>query len=589
MVRTSGLRPLWVGATAMLLLWGCDSSTAPPEPGIELTVGQMLRLSPDSTYEIPFHSNNGTSSYLIGVQSVSGTPSTLTPVVVTGTAAGASASARLQAADPLASAQPAQTTSATRGIDLPAYLREHRLARHRDAELRHRQQEMDLLATRTPAALAALRVRPAPAPGVAALAASTVVGDTVDVKYPSAGASCAQFTPLRAVVRHVGTHAIWVEDVENPANGFSESEIAELAGQFDDVIAPTSIAYFGQPTDFDENGRIVIVITKEINKEDSVLGRVYSADFFTIDDCPASNEGEYFYGIAPDPTGAVGQAYTVAQFMVDMPFIIAHELTHVIQLGRRLTTPGATAWPTVWELEGQATLAEEVVGHAVTGNRVGQNYGFAIAWNDPEGPPVAWYRNAFIDLALYFGFESAESRVSGAPEQCGWLDLNQDNNMGPCLGSRGPYGVSWSFLRWLSDHYGGSFPGGEKGLHQALISDTRTGFGTISGVVGEPIDVLLAKWAAALYLDDRVAEVDQLLTIPSWNLQSIFGRLVESARLQPRLRGFQGFTDNVQVRAGSTAYFRLQGTNHPAGTVTVTGTDGGSLPGHMRVWVVRLQ
>ena len=556
-------------------------TTAQP---LQVGVGQQVRLDPAATFciQLAAGATAGASEFLIGVQSVSETAATLTP-------------ARVEIAVPGSAPPPAAVTASSAfafaagpGASLPATAISGRRARHRADELRHRAREMDFLAARRPSAAGGLRTFAGQAGLSASVPGTAVVGDTVDVKYPQSGdPTCSAFTPLRAVVRRVGTHGIWVEDVANPAGGFSAADYQSLGEQFDDRIAATNIAYFGEPTDFDGNGRIVIVLTKEINKEETTLGRVYSLDFFPAD-CAASNGGEYFYGIAPDPTGSVSEVYTVADAILDMPFIIAHEMAHVIQFGRRLTAPGASAWQTVWELEGQATFAEEVVGHAVTGNAPYQNYGFAVAWNSPETTPVDWYINGFVDLALYFGFETTTTAIPNAPEVCGWLD----REVGPCIGRRSVYGVPWSFLRWISDQYGPSFPGGEQGLHRAFVQDTRTGFATISGVVGEPIDLLLARWAAALYMDDRIPETHASLRFTSWNMTNVFGQLVEPARLRPRQRTFAASADNVSVRSGSTAYFRLFGAAaHPAGAVSVTGTGtgGAALPGHMRVWIVRLQ
>lgn len=560
-------------------------------------LGQLVRLDPASTFCIQLAANSGTSEFLIGVQSVTGVATTLTPVTVQGSVPGSAPSA---SSAPSVSARPtfAQPSTFTlrSGLNLPVSRAADRRERHRTAELQHRQRELRFLATRRPGTDPLLRAQASGMQAAvvdAAVPGTVAVDDTVDVKYPQTLNSCTAFTPLRAVVRRVGTRAIWVEDVGNPTGGFSAANYNTLGTQFDATIGATNTAYFGEPTDFDGNSRIVIIITKEINKENNTLGRVYSADFFPAD-CPASNGGEYFYGIAPDPTGTYGDAYTVADALLDMPFIIAHEMAHVIQFGRRLTTPGATDFQTLWELEGQATLAEEVVGHAITGNQPRQNYGFSVAWNEPQSTAVDWYINGFVDLALYFGFESQTSSVPGAPEQCGWLGRPENGSMGPCIGGRSLYGVTWSFLRWISDHYGPTFPGGEQGLHRALVADTRTGFATIGGVVGEPIDMLLAHWAATLYVDDRLGGANTLLTLPSWNLNGalpdgIFSRLFEPAQLRPRARGFTAFEDNVSVRAGSTAYYRLSGTGHPAGAFSATGTGGAALPSHMRVWIVRLQ
>lgn len=414
------------------------------------------------------------------------------------------------------------------------------------------------------------------------------VGDTVTVRYPNPDDACQTFTLLRTVVRHKGTRGIWIEDVDNPQGGYASADFSSLGGMLDNQIWTTNSTYLGTPTDRDGNQRIVIVITKEINKRGNLLGFVTSADFFS--ECAASNNGEYYYGIAPDPAGTYGPVYATADALLDAPSLIAHEFAHVIQIGRRLETPGATSFPSLWEAEGQATLAEEVVGHAFTGNTTGQNYGFATAFNEPPTQPISWYVSSFVDLALYYGFQTSSARAAGAPEQCGWLGRPSNvDSLGPCIGGRSLYGVSWSFLRWLSDQYGPTYPGGEAALHRALVADTRVGFATIAGVIGRPIDELLAHWAAALYLDDRFAGLDARLRFTSWNLQNIESRLFETARLSPRRPGFTGFSDPLTVIAGSSAYYHLSGANRPNMSLSFTSTGGGTLPGTTRVWIVRVQ
>lgn len=548
-------------------------------------LGQQVRLGVAGTYCLNL-SGVGGAAYLVGVQSVTGVATSLTPTVVRGVAA-ASASPvadaqRFTLPEPAAGVRPAQTRS------------QERLARHRAAELEFRRQERQFLQTRRPGSVrrqvTAAQANAAQAAGVAidaAVPANAAVGDTVNLKYPRTP-FCTNFTAVRGVVRNVGTRGIWVEDVTNPAGGFSAAQYAELSAQFDGAIYATNAAYFGEPTDFDNNQRIVILLTRQVN-QDGVLGRVYSVDFFP-EQCPASNGGEIFYGIAPDPDSIAGSIrITAAEALEDMPTIIAHELAHVIQFGRRLTTPGASEWQTLWELEGQATFAEEVVGHAITGRQPRQNYPFEVGWGANGSVEAQWYRQLFFDLVLYFGANPLTNPVStipGAPEQCGWLGRPEGDNMGPCIGNRNLYGVSWSFLRWISDHYGPQYPGGEQGLHRAMIQATDTGFVTMARLTGQPHDVLLARWAAALYVDDRV-QAEPLLTLPSWSLFNIFNRLIEPARLRPYERTLSNFSDQVQVRAGSTAYYRVSATGQ--GTIAVEGPGGGALPAHMRVWVVRLQ
>ena len=117
-----------------------------------------------------------------------------------------------------------------------------------------------------------------------------------------------------------------------------------------------------------------MIITKETNKLETFLGFVNPADLWATSVCPISNQAEVFYGIAPDPDGlyALG-AKTRAEVATLMPTLITHEVTHILQ-GTQRTFRGA-ANKAVWETEGGATLAEQLVGNAVLGVGSGQNVG----------------------------------------------------------------------------------------------------------------------------------------------------------------------------------------------------------------------
>jgi hypothetical protein len=244
---------------------------------------------------------------------------------------------------------------------------------------------------------------------------------------------------------------------------------------------------------------------------------------------------------------------------------------------------------TPWTAEAQATLAEEIVGYAIEGRASGQNLGFAVAFNEDDPSSTDWFRNRFVDLFRYFGFESATSRVTGAPSECSWLD-GKPRNPGPCLGGRDIYGVPWSLLRWITDRFGPSFPGGEAGLQRALINSTASGYDNLEQVLGVPINSILARWSAALYVDDRVPGADPDLTMPSWNFHEIFGEdRVESARLVPESHGFEPFGSTFRVRGGSTAYLRVSGATHASTAIRIRNTSDNPLPSDMQVFVVRLR
>lgn len=423
-----------------------------------------------------------------------------------------------------------------------------------------------------------------------ALAAASVpgdvsVGDSVELDIASIDNICQAAATITGKVRHIGTHGIWITDVDNPSGGYTDADIQQLADEFDALSYPTDTLNFGSPPDTDANDRVVLVISQEVNRQGGVLGFVSPGDFFTSSECAASNEGEFTYLVAPDPNGDVGPVRTVSSLLEDQPRTIAHEFVHMIQLGRRIVA-GLDPLD-IWITEGQAVLGEEVVGHQATGRTTGSNSGFTAATYGTSSGDTPWYWNGFIDLARYFGYETNSSKVSGAPEECGWLARNWAG--GPCTGNRSVYGTPWSLLRWATDHFGPSHPGGKEGFHRDLIGGSETGYAALEALTGASIEEMLGQWAASLYVDDRVGAAEARLTQPSWNYFDIYQNLVESARLVPLEASFTDFEATGNVRAGSSGYLRISDTSRPATALRVRTTNDNDLPASMQVWLVRLE
>jgi len=550
--------------------------------------GKQQVIAIPNDFCLQFAASQAAESYVIGVQSVSENVGSVTPanVVAESPVAAAAIPTAMIANRPVFSASL---------VDPIDHARSTRLAKHRAVEMALFDADRAMLASKfqaTRAARSARRGARASLSMVPILPATAKEGDKLSIRIPDRARNiCQNSLSINVTVKKLGTHGIFLEDDGNPSGGFTATEYQAMSDQFDATIYATDVAYFGEPTDYDGNTRIAIVITKEVNRIDNLLGEVFPQNLVPQSVCPSSNEGEFFYGRAPDPNGTAGTAYTNSAARADAPVIIAHELSHVIQIGRRIEYPAATDLQSTWEAEGQATFAEEVNGYAAAQLSPGQNLGRFVAFNRGATPlPTNWFSDPFVDLAVYYGFETRESRVTGAPEQCSWLGTRSQGNTGPCLSGREPYGVPWSFLRWLSDQYGGQFPLGEKGLHQALIDNAFSGFATVSSVIGQPMEALLVQWSAMLYADDRIPGVDEKLTMKSWNLVSIIDSgIVATGRLAPRMRTFGTFNDAIQVRGGSTAYFVVSGANRPATGIRVRDANDGPLPGLMRVWVVRAQ
>ena len=576
-------RDVSVAVTVAAVTTNTVTHAVQPASFLSVAVGQQLLITDPASFCLQFASSAANEAYLIGVQSISEVASGLTDVQLV--------AAKDPAAPAPPPAPPARVIAQGFRQDVVITDRMRRWDAHREAHAAFQ--------SRQRASLSGLRAGPQMASGPALIPTTVMVGDMLSINVPDFSDICAIATAavITAEVKHIGAKGVWLEDVANPAGGFSAADYQSLSDQLDNPIYDTDVAEFGVPTDLDGNGKIGIVVTQEVNKiSATILGFVSSSDLFPVASCAASNVAELYYGKAPDPTGSVGSTYSLADALDDAPILIAHEFVHIIQQGTRITS--GAPFLSKWETEGQATLGEEVVGHALEGNSAGQNYDNVVALNPGPVTGVLWYQAPFTDMGQYFGWDSSVpggmTKVIGAPQQCTWLDENAVSDGSdpdrPCMGGRQPYGMPWSFLRWLNDHFAINFAGGEQDLQRAIVSGSSSGFANISAVIGEPISTLLAQWAAALYVDDRVAGAATRLTMTSWNLFDIYEVGSASAlRLAPTAVSFADFTQTLKVRAASTGYFRISGTTRPATAVRARDLADGSLPSSMQLWVVRLQ
>lgn len=560
---------------------GATEALAPDEAPVSVPVGEQVLLEDPEGFCLQFEASPATERYLVGVQSLSGVAGSLTPVTVTSEAADGVGAA---------SAAPISLAVAGDGLDdgVVPDVRPGLRAR-RTAEQRLRGWEARNLdpAAALPSSSGERSFRMS-----SIVEGSVQVGDTVSLRVPDSRFDdiCANYVEVGGVVKAVGTEGIFVADTANPSGGFTNADYRDVSDRMDVEFFSTLADYFGEPTDLDGNGRVVVLISKAVNvTSPNVLGFVFAGDLFprsTTDGsfaCASSDEGELYYGKAPDPNGEFGDAYGTETARSQTPFIMSHELTHVIQQSRRFAA-GLSFMSSI-VAEGQATLGEEVVGHSVTGRSTGQNYGFTVAFNPDGNDEIDWYRDGFVDLVGYFGFESPTSRVAEAPEACGWWLRDPS----PCVSRPLWYGVSWSFLRWASDQYGPSYAGGEQGFHRDLIGSGGTGPENVAAVLGRSFPEMMARWAAALYVDDRIPGADPLLAFTSWDLFDVERNTVSTAHLQPLEEGFADWQGAGEIRAGSAAYIAVEGGGRPATALRVRGGSGGLLPPDMQVWVVRLR
>ncbi len=405
-------------------------------------------------------------------------------------------------------------------------------------------------------------------------AAAPVVGDTLTLH---AGTSCTDRPTIQAVVRYVGSAAVWVEDVDNPDLPLTASDLEPLDDLYEAAIRPVHTDYFGTTGDIDGNGKILVLLTKEVNKEkNGTLGYVWGGDLYPTALCGTSNYAEIYYGIVPDPAGSFGDKQARADVLGLYPLLLAHEMTHIIQFSQIIF--GQAGIKSRWELEGGATLAEQLTANRLYGYESGQDLGWSVVDAHRD-----WYFNFVADLATYFGY-SPDGRVGGAPEECTWTGNEDEGNSGPCIGGRDVYGVPATLFRYVLDVWGPGYTGGEKAMMRRLTQSPETGFADLEDVTGESMDYILTTFGSGLYADGRY--YDALL---SWNLDDIFNHLVSSARLEPYESTSSEPTMSVNVRGGSTAYLLWPVGAHAPTSLRLRAPDDGKLPEDMVLWILRLK
>jgi hypothetical protein len=217
------------------------------------------------------------------------------------------------------------------------------------------------------------------------------LGDVISLNV-NGTVSCSSPVYHGVKVVAIGTHAIILNDTLNPRNGFSAADFSRYAARFDTLVYPLDVANFGEPTDIDKNGHIAILFTRAVNEltparsASYVGGFAFSRDLFPTTKtaraqaCAASNEGEFFYMLTPDPLGTINQNSRTTGFVDSVTTaVLAHEFQHIINSSRRLYVTSTPAFEDKWLDEGLAHVAEELLFYRESGLTPRSNLDLAAA------------------------------------------------------------------------------------------------------------------------------------------------------------------------------------------------------------------
>lgn len=190
-------------------------------------------------------------------------------------------------------------------------------------------------------------------------------------------------TTLRAVSEHA---LVYVQDDHVP-RAFEQPEA--VAAAFDEIYAPVR-ALWGEESDIDGNGRVILIVTPLTG----YAAVVQAADLF------GGNGGEIVYGAIADAG------------------VLAHEFTHVITNHRKRVLQGAR--PPAWEMEGIAVTTEVLLGTVP-------------AWPFEGVLQRPWNARAFVPYGVPTLLVLAAGERAGGTEAGAWQAMHDTPTVGAAM------------------------------------------------------------------------------------------------------------------------------------------------------------
>ena len=354
-----------------------------------------------------------------------------------------------------------------------------------------------------------------------------------------------------ARVQAISNRAIVVADTSNPTNGFTAAEYQSIAVTFDTLVDAVDRRNFGDPSDLDGNGRVVLYYTSAVNALTPRNSDFYVGGFFTPRDlfptrdgplgkgCAASNEAELFYLLVPDPSGMVNGNRQSKSFVAAVTIAtVAHEYEHLINASRRLyVSTTAEDFEEPWLDEGLAHVAEELVFFQRAGLGPRRNIDATLLRSTPP-------------LSAAF----TEQAIENFDRLALFLENPQRNSPYADDDSLATRGAAWSFLRYAADRQSTA---DQTTIWSRLVNSSTSGLDNLRQVFGAEVTGLFRDWATTLLLDD-VPGADARYQFASWNLRSVLAALDGSGVYPLRTTALtSGSTNTSSIVGGGAAYLRF--------------------------------
>jgi hypothetical protein len=407
-------------------------------------------------------------------------------------------------------------------------------------------------------ALRTFAARAARAAAAATPLAPPAAGSVRSFRVLSSFTTSPAFATVGAQLDYVGDNVLLYVDTLAPAGGFTPTQLQTFGQYFDQTLFPIDTTAFGLPTDIDQNGRVIVLMSPVVNagvSASTCASQGYVAGFFNEEDFngptdPNSNQGEVFYTIVPDPAGAFSCVHTVTELEDVVPATFLHELQHLISFSQHAVVNGGLPG-SGWLDEGLSIVAEEL----------------GSLYYEQRCPPPACrtspdqlFPDSSQGFVQDFLFDSYEYAL--LPDTAS-LTLESDADQG--IAWRG--GV-WLLARWLGDQMG-------SGVYRQLEQGPSDGIADLEQAAGRSFPSLFADFGLALYTDSlpglpraTAPAVDRFV---SRNVKALWARLyaVSNVPLEDPVQLFAitSDTSSAVVYPGTVTYFRL---DTPASAPTVS-------------------
>lgn len=345
------------------------------------------------------------------------------------------------------------------------------------------------------------------------------------------------FDRITGTLEFVGVHTLLYVDDRAPQPGLTDADIQNLGEIYDRFLYDADVDYFGPPSDFDNNDRVIVLLTPTVNTLTPpgaggvVVGFTFALDLFSpstpnCDECRFSNGGETFYGLVPDPGGEFSDARS-EEFVLDiLPGVLVHETQHMISFNFKLFVNNLLSIETLWLSEALAHAAEEV------------------------GGDEALDRSQALAENLYEANFTRALRYLLRPDSVSVTTVEGS-------GSAAERGGGWLFVRWLADQYGDF-------IFRDLTQAPENGVDNVEARTSEDFFRLFADFAVATWADDlAIPGLNVRYQIPKWELRSILRVNPQGGgdpiyALQPVQTTFQQLGGPTQIQremGGSSALY----------------------------------